>query len=622
MKNELIENLRNLGSFHEIDFQFADYIVKTEAIEDQRETLYLATLCLSYYANLQHSLLPLDEAHGQNIADFCKSEEASELVLNFPADLNWLELFPKTIGLAGEKKPLILSGQSLYLNKYHQAEETVANFITSLGSTRKVNCSLAERLNVLFALAEGTAALTPDWQKVAAFMALRTNFCVISGGPGTGKTTTVGKILALLLEQNPELKVDLVAPTGKAADRLGESITQTKVDISARVDEEILTGIPETASTIHRYLSYHGGSKGFRFNVRNKTKTDLLLIDESSMVDLPLFRHLLSALKKDCRVILLGDKDQLTAVETGNVLGDLTASENINTFSEDFCQEYAAICGAPFNYQSSVENRLNDTVVKLEHSYRFQAEQGVGQLAYLINRTDSTTKASEYKDLFSSYEDIALYDVPAKISFQTDSGFQNIKMNQFFSEYKTALIDYHKDAAGPAEILDLLKNFRILSATRSGSLGSENLNELISKEFFYKNDHSLYHGRCVMIKKNNKSLEIYNGDVGVILHSAGKSPMVYFPGANNTMREFSPTILPEFETAFAMTIHKSQGSEYRDVILMLSPRGKGLMTKELIYTGATRAKESVGIYTKFEELLEACRLRTKRYSGLANRLQS
>ena len=622
MRKELIENLKSLVSFHEIDFQFADYIVKTEAVEDQREILYLATLCLSYYANLQHSLLPLAEVNGQNIADFCKSDETYDLVLDFPADLNWLELFPKTIGTAGEKKPLIINGQSLYLNKYHQAEETVANFIQNLASTRKISESLAERINVLFAPAAGMTSLTPDWQKVAAFMALRTNFGVISGGPGTGKTTTVGKILALLLEQNPELKVDLVAPTGKAADRLGESIKQTKVDISSRVDAGILTGIPETASTIHRYLAYHGGNKSFSFNARHKTKTDLLLIDESSMVDLPLFRHLLSALKKDCRVILLGDKDQLTAVETGNVLGDLTASDCINTFSEGFCQEYAAICGESFNYKSSVDNRLDDAVVKLEHSYRFQADQGVGQLAYLINRSDTTTEASEFTDLFSRYEDIALHEVPSEISFHGDAGFQNIKMSNFFNEYKNALSDYAKEATEPVDILNLLKNFRILSGTRSGNLGSENLNEIISKEIFYKNDNSLYHGRCVMIKKNNKSLEIYNGDVGVILHKAGNVPMVYFPGANHTVREFSPTILPEFETAFAMTIHKSQGSEYRDILIMLSSKGKNFMSKELIYTGVTRAKKSVGIYAEFEEFIEASRLRTKRHSGLADRLQS
>mgnify|MGYP000557227544 CR=1 FL=1 len=603
------DSLKKLKAFHEIDFQFADFILRKEnpATEHQDE-LYQAVLCLSFYANLQHSVLPIKEVDGQNFAEFCKSEQSTEINISFKNSADWLTLFPKSIGDINSKKPLIFEEEQglLYLNKYYRAEEAIAQFIQSKAETQGLSENIQSSLNKLFPAEK--CQYEQDWQKVAAFATLRNSFSVITGGPGTGKTTTVAKILTLLLEENPELKIDLLAPTGKAADRLGESILKAK-----KSNAQISQSIPEQASTIHRYLSYHGGSKEFRYNQQNKTNSDLLLVDEASMVSLPMFHHLIKALKDDCRIILLGDKDQLSAVETGNVLADLTAAEAINSFSAQFCADYQAITQLDFPFICPSPDSLSDCVVKLEDSYRFTADSAIGQVAKLINKADSSTKAQDFAKVFSKFDEIELKGLSAEF-------IDEIKAQSFFKSYKAQLANREEFSA--QDILESLNTFRILCPNRGSIHGSEALNEMISREIFHKADQALYHGRCIMIRQNNKELGLYNGDVGVILVDLQGIPKVYFPGSNNSLREFSPLILPDFETAFAMTIHKSQGSEYNHVMIPLPMRESKFLSKELLYTGITRAKEQISLYSHPSRILEISQRKTLRYSGLNHRLKS
>jgi exodeoxyribonuclease V alpha subunit len=363
-------------------------------------------------------------------------------------------------------------------------------------------------------------------------------------------------------------------------------------------------------------LGYHGFHRKFLYNENKKRGSDLLLIDESSMVSLPLFRRLLLALKEGCRVILLGDKDQLTAVETGNVLGELTQAKKINTFSREFCQEYRVLTGEVFDFNNQDHSLLHDRVLKLEHSYRFNENQGVGKLSALINRCDSRTEFDEFNDLFSNFADISLHPLTKKFSVSKELS------PDFFKKYTGLLqkipdLKSHEDAK---VILECLKEFRVLCASRVGRFGVEKLNQMLSKDIFGKEDKSLYHGRCVMILQNNRHLEVYNGDVGVVLWKSG-IPHVYFEGGKGEVREFNPTILPQFETAFAMTVHKSQGSEYDQICLLLQEEGRQHVQKELIYTGVTRAKSKVKIFSQKESFLEMCRRKTIRYSGIAQKLR-
>lgn len=620
----LRSDLKALDLFNEIDFYFAEFIVKEEACKENADSLYMACLCLSYYATSKHSLLPLAEVHGQDLFQFCSSdhEGKSGFKLNFPEEIDWLVSFSKTIGDENENKPLVYHQKCLYLNKYFTAETKIIDMIQKLSSPLCLTEKVVTRLNELFKVKKGFQVHNPDWQKVAAFMALRNKFCVISGGPGTGKTTTVGKILALLVEQNKDLKIDLLAPTGKAADRLSESIKKTKESIREVVVDEVVDVIPDSASTIHRYLGYHGGTKKTKYHELYLTSSDLILIDECSMVDLPLFKKLLSALKPTCRVIMLGDKDQLTAVETGNVLGDLTSNAEVNKFSEVFCNEYESLSKNRFDYVTNHETILSDLVLKLEHSFRFKEDQGIGQLAGLINASNEATSDSDFQNVFNCFgSDISLKPLPSKLSLKGDQCLSTT-LSTFFKDYKNILKKCKADSCSEniQEVLTFLSGYRILCATRKGEFGVQKINEHISKDLFYRNDQSLYHGKCIMIRRNQSNLNLYNGDVGVILFNNENIPMAYFSDLNGESRSFLPVLLSDYETAFAMTIHKSQGSEYNRVTMMLSPFHVETMSKELVYTGVTRAKTSVEIFADSKVFYDACRRKTHRISGLRNRL--
>lgn len=606
------EDLRKFTAFSSIDFHFADYLIKKEQAHEQVDLLYTIAVYLSHYANQQHSVLPIQKVDGMNLSEFLNSDDEADLKLDFSNYIDWSNLFPKSIGDTKSNKPLILDLEKglLYLNKYYRAEESIVEFIKGLNQKHELSTETQQKLKEVFPI--GDKPQGTDWQELAAFVALRNSFSVITGGPGTGKTTTVGRVLALLLSENPKLKIDLLAPTGKAADRLGGSIKGTKASMKAIFDESFLKNIPESATTIHRYLQYHGGSKEFRKNSQNKTSSDLVLIDEASMVSLPMFRSLLSALKEGCRVILLGDKDQLTAVETGNVLGDLTSMKNINHFSAEFCEVYSSVLGESFSQVDNEATILTDSVVKLEHSRRFTADSAIGRLASLVNDADESTTFEDLSLAFNFKEEVSLEPVP-------ESFIEAIKAQNFFREYKDLLKSQSDDLA--REVLQKLDEFRILCPTRSGELGSEYLNEQISKEVFSEPiDQSLYHGRCIMILQNNKELELYNGDVGVILVQ-DEIPRAYFQASDGKLRSFKPTILPNYETAFAMTIHKSQGSEYDKVLIPIASKDSRILSKELLYTGITRAKKSVKVYSDLRTVLKMSQRKTERFSGLLERLK-
>ena len=659
MDNEnIIKQIRASQVFNLIDIQFAEFICKKENSKDKDKTnLFLAALCISFYANLKHSVLQLEQWHGKSLSEFCgldseNTDELNSIILNFSEFKAWPQHYSTVIGTTSTshlsdaeeiKKPLVLdiSHGLLYLNKYYRAEQSVIKTIKEkCGTPTKRSAEILEQMNKLF---EDTSD-KDNWQKVAAYLALRSEFCVISGGPGTGKTTTVGKILYLLLKCNPQLKIDLVAPTGKAADRLGEAIKDTLSKMK-HLEQDVLGKIPQVATTIHRYLAYHGGTRKFRYNEIEQTDSDFLLIDEASMVDLPLFSRLLSALKPGCRIILLGDKDQLTAVETGNVLGDLTASDSINSFSPAFCDDYKNATGQSLTSLVDI-SVLSDVVVRLEYSYRFDGKSGVGQLAKLINNSRERVKdesaereavekeKARFEAVLKEFKhEVRVKDLPKDLidefSFRSNK-VEKTEAMKFFAEYKKriASCDPQNDAA---EILTQLNTFRILCATRRGSTGSDVINEIISKKVFNASEEKLYHGRCIMIKQNNRELNLFNGDVGVILLK-NKIPTVYFPGPDKSVRVFSPTILPDYETAFAMTIHKSQGSEYQQILMILPREENKLLSRELIYTGITRAKPekqkdpkipaslAVEICCNLDQLVQASRNKTGRYSSLATNL--
>lgn len=451
-----------------------------------------------------------------------------------------------------------------------------------------------------------------NWQKVAAAVALSSRFCVISGGPGTGKTTTVAKLLAALISCHTlarNLEIKLVAPTGKAANRLTQSLCNAvqALPISADIREKI----PVQASTIHRLLGAIPQRVGFRHHQDNPLHLDVLVVDEASMVDLSLMAKLLAALPSHARVILLGDRDQLASVEAGSVLGDICMGAK-NVFSAARADILHCLTGFSLPFDNVI-SPVTDGVCLLQKSYRFHAHSGIGQLAYAINSGDNWRLENTLK---RGFDDIKLHDLNLDV-------YSNaiVQALEGYRPYLTAL----NKGEDNQTVLHYFSKVRVLCALTQGPFGVAGLNQAIEhiltlKELIVPGNNIFYPGRPIMITQNDHALGLYNGDMGIVTKHADGLRVV-FEIADGSLKAFLPSRLPEHQTAYAMTIHKSQGSEFDHTLLILPPAPLAVMTRELVYTGITRAKNKLDLYATRESLSRAMRRKTKRFSGLANALE-
>jgi exodeoxyribonuclease V alpha subunit len=437
------------------------------------------------------------------------------------------------------------------------------------------------------------AATGPDLQRAAARTAASRRLCVISGGPGTGKTSTVVKILALLAEPRvrvagPPLRALLLAPTGKAAMRLTEAIRRAKDAIPC--SDAVRAAIPEEASTIHRALgSIDGSSTRFRHDRAHPLRADVVLVDEASMVDLALMARLVEAVPDDARLVLLGDKDQLASVEAGAVLGELC----------DAAQHRACDPG------------LAASTVALTTSYRYGAKSGIEALAQAINRGDAARALAILDD--PDLPDVARV-APGEVA-----------LSALLRAAAVAGFRHYLDERDPAARLRALERFRILCAHRHGPYGVVNANAeleaaLIDEGWLRRDVALAYLGRPVIVTRNDYQLQLFNGDVGTIVEQDGKR-LAFFVAPDGTPRLLSPARLPPHETVFAMTVHKSQGSEFDDVAVLLGDRPSPLLSRELLYTAVTRARRRVTLHTTAEVVAAAIARPTERASGLCDALR-
>ncbi|NTU58678.1 MAG: exodeoxyribonuclease V subunit alpha [Chlorobiaceae bacterium] len=493
-----------------------------------------------------------------------------------------------SVGRQGEHRPLVLDDEGrLYLYRYFRYQQILAGQIfsrTSSGSPEIDEPTLIKSLDRLFP----QDGYGDDRQRQAASTALKRRFSVISGGPGTGKTSTVVRILCLLLEQPGGLRqrIAMAAPTGKAAARLSSSIVAIRESLQCSGEANL--AIPEQVTTIHRLLGTLPGSTGFRHSDRNPLPYDTVIVDEASMIDLPLMTALITALLPDARLILLGDKEQLASVEAGAVLGD--------------------ICRAGETYGSVVEN----CVTVLEKNYRFSEGSGISELSRAVNAGDDV-------------EAMALMDAPGstRISLEPLPNRDAIRRR-----IGVPLIDGYRgflEAEDAAEALRRFERFRILCALRDGPWGAVGMNNVaetvLSSAGLLHVDGVFYCGRPLLVTENDYVHRLFNGDTGIILPDPSNGSLrAYFAAADGSVRSLPPEFMPKHETAFAMTVHKSQGSEFERVLMILPPEDKALLTRELIYTGITRAKESLTIWGDQSVFASAVRRRTERRSGLLDAL--
>ncbi|MDH4321878.1 MAG: exodeoxyribonuclease V subunit alpha, partial [Desulfobulbaceae bacterium] len=507
------------------------------------------------------------------------------------------------VGEPGAFRPLVLDGPRLYLHRYWQYEQDLAHGLLGLG--RGLTAVDDERLRQLLAqLFPDEEEDVLDCQRLAATVAAMRQLCIISGGPGTGKTFTVVKLLALLQElAAPDtLRIGLVAPTGKAAGRLQESIRAAKGKLA--LAPELLARIPENSATIHRLLGARMGSPSFRHNRQNPLPLDLLVVDEASMVDLALMAKLVDALPGSARLVLLGDKDQLASVEAGSVLGDICSGKERNGFSSDFAAQlgkagFAGLSEGP-------GGPLADAIVLLEKSYRFAEAGSIGTLAQAVNAGDSEAAAAILRD--PAHTGLSLYP------WQEPESLAQLRntVRAGFAAYLSA--------ATPQDALVAFNSFRILCAHRRGRFGVAGMNDwvegVLAEAGLISRDAYWYRGRPVMITRNHPVLHLYNGDIGITMADETGRLRVFFAGADGSLRSFAPARIPEHETAFAVTVHKSQGSEFASVALLLPENPSPVLSRELIYTAITRAKGRFSLWGDEPILRAAIVQRVSRASGL------
>ena len=535
-------------------------------------------------SNPQHSVLAAMASHQFGLGHACLDLETLNPELRqSAASLPWIQ---------GEgecnNSPLVLDGQRLYLRRNWNAEQSIRASITArLAQACPVPQNLSQSLDQLFEAGEATSAAAPDWQKVACALAARKRFTLITGGPGTGKTTTVVRLLALLqsdpTRQHAPLRIALAAPTGKAAARLGESIASAIQKLPAHMQQHI----PDKAVTLHKLLQVRSNLAA---DAVPELAVDLVVVDEASMIDLEMMARLLAAVPLTASLILLGDKDQLASVEAGAVMGQLCAGADRGHYSAETLAWVAQTTGANLSAWAVDGSALAQQTVMLRFSRRFADDSGIGQWAKAVNAGDVSTVEK-------------LWHQAPTWHMQAQATVDRLQPSQSHDQRLTALVQHGwqpwlqelqqlkstacTDAQAVAALQAFAK-FQVLCAVREGPWGVEALNRRIATSLGFTPD-GWYAGRPVMVTRNDYNLKLMNGDVGLCLLQAN-GLRVAFPDGQGGIRWVLPSRLDAVESVFAMTVHKSQGSEFDHVCLVLPERVVAVLTRELLYTGITRAK--------------------------------
>ncbi len=634
----VLDKLKEQGILSQGDYYFAKLIADKQCHMDYAEpvknlAILLAALCSWRYTQgntcslldryLEHNLFSL--AYRTTEEDYLA--EILEKIGYVPVE-DWQRALCGHMAFTQDPvnqiAPMVFQFGALYFYRAWQDEYRIAQYIKN---TLKKHRTLAfsydeirQKLDKYFPEKQEKT----DWQKVAVATAIKSPFSIITGGPGTGKTTTVTRLLLVLQELfDCKLHIKLVAPTGKAASRLEESIKnalgfmQEKMNLS----DSLFNSIPQKASTLHSLLGVNAFNDYTRYNSHNPLQLDVLVVDETSMIGLPMMAKLINALKPETRLILLGDQAQLASVEAGAVLGELAQFVN-----QPYSDEQAAYLQATTGYKiegSDCSNPIRDCLCHLTESRRFDKDSGIGKLAGFIQKG----KADDSLGLFEHY--------PQELHFNAlndESDAVNQVVKSAVKNYRTflkMLDDLRKQKIDPnakneqgisyAEAIQAQFNsVRFLTALRNNNLGVENLNKEIvlalqeEKLLWFRNEQDWYIGKPIMITENDHNVRLYNGDIGLCLAN-GK---VWFGN-----REVLTSRIPAHEPAFMMTIHKSQGSEFEHTVMVLPTEVNPVLSRELVFTGVTRAKKELTVFADEKIWKTAIRQTVRRQSGLGKLLE-
>ena len=569
---------------------------------DEDELLFYSIMAISHALRDGHSCLQLQAVAG---APYWQSGNGQKPGYHFPPLEPWCHHLQQLPLSAEAGHPIVFEHQRLYLRRYWHFEQELAIALQAMLS-HPVAIDIDAATAVLGGLFPTTEGTDPDWQQLAVANALGRRFSIIAGGPGTGKTYTVTKLLAAQQQLAPQpLRIALVAPTGKAAQRLSESIIKAKGLLQQQgLAAGLLALIPEQAATLHRLLGVRPDSPNFRHHQHHPLEFDLVVVDEVSMIDLPMMARLLRALPAEAALILLGDADQLPSVAAGSILADLAPRPHAG-YSEASCQRLQQLTG----YRVEHSTAPLDHLTLLQQSRRFSGSGGIGQLASQVIRGDAT---QSWQALVSGSRETLL--------------IQGQPLAQWIQQL---VVDHYQPLLQTTDIhhaFATLAAFRILTATRVGPQGVEAINQLIEQQLrqmgLITTPGSHYHGRPIMVTENHYGHRLYNGDIGLIWRSETGRLQAAFVGSEGELRWFTPARLPRVESVYAMTIHKTQGSEYGHVALLLPERDSQILSRELLYTAITRASRQLSICSSEAIWQQGVERRVERYSGLALRLQS
>ena len=633
MKNDMPQSelwnrvaiLTEAGEMRRLSGAFARFVA---SLGSESSALMMACLVLSELEGRGHSCLVLDDlAAGPHALLGWTADQWNELAAaagTLPRNVKgWGEQLTAAeqvwhVGDFDFGQPLVLDGGRLYLRRYWRDETLVAETIRARASQGREVDVVKVKDTVAALFASDRRAEAPDWQKLASTIALRGSVSIITGGPGTGKTYTVARLIALLFATSQDaehLRIALAAPTGKAAARLKQSIDKALdelADKAGALNLKELAGRMGAARTLHSLLGARPDTRSFSHNKGNPLDVDVLIVDEASMVHLEMMASLLDALPPHATLVLLGDKDQLASVEAGAVLGDLCHDAQAGGYTQATLDYALAASGEsiPPEYTGNGGPLAQQTVM-LRHSRRFGGP--IGQLALAVNAGDVERAHVVLRAGDSAVEWIEHAHQQHVVQLALDG----------YTPYLKAVLDGGGagDEAWVRGVLHRFEAFRILCAVREGEWGVEGLNGAIEQTLesagLIKRRGEWYVGRPVMVTRNDYGTGVFNGDIGLTLNDATRpgSLRVYFLEGEK-VRSVLATRLRHVETAYAMTVHKSQGSEFRHTVMAL-PRDGKMIARELVYTGITRASEKFTLVSPASAVLgEAILRKTQRASGL------
>lgn len=569
------------------------------------------------------ALASLAVAHGHAGFDPARPQLLVDALLDWPEAADWAAeiagsrwvVIPSALDApARPDAPLVYEGGLLYLRRYREYERRLAAGLRRIAAGAPGTAELAP-LQPLFHALFPRAGEAEDRQARAVALAMLHPLLLVTGGPGTGKTTTIARLLLMRVAQarsagDPPPRIALAAPTGRAAERMAESLRKAVAILQANkaLDPDLYSALPATASTLHRLLGTIPDQPDFRHHADNPLPFEVIVVDEASMIDLPLICKLVEAVADGASLVLLGDPDQLPSVEAGDVLAAILAAAGPgDALDAADAERLQPLLGPPLLLQAQAATHgLAGQRVHLSQGYRQAERFELAPLALAVREGDADQALALLRGGLSG------------VHFHPD-------LPDPLESHRDLLLGHWRalaEAPDPASALAQAGRFRLLTALREGPQGARRLNARIEEALGgHGGGAGYFHGRLLLVTENSYRHQLFNGDVGICLRDARGALMAWFPGEQaGEVRQFHPAALPAHESAFAITVHKAQGSEFDEVWLQLPRHDSRVLSRELVYTALTRARRRLHLAAGETVLRSALGRHAARISGLAARL--